>query len=166
MVTHLYQNFYRSNATRLSESDIMEIRDSREKIPNASKKMAEKFHIGACRVYEIWEHNERLQQGLDDWNDLSPPDPNEDLTLDKPHTKEILAKETSTKKISRKKKVSINKVEHDTKVSSHMVEKNISSIDNAQSAQTLSNISRRKADLEKLIKDTEKLAPMCPSLPQ
>ncbi|CAG8798967.1 14536_t:CDS:1, partial [Dentiscutata erythropus] len=88
------------------------------------------------------------------------------FTLDKPHTKEISAKETLTKKISRKKKVSINKVEYDTKVSSHIVEKNISSIDNAQSIQTLSDIFRRKADLEKLIKDTEKLAPMCLSLPQ
>ncbi|CAJ0645105.1 12780_t:CDS:2 [Entrophospora sp. SA101] len=65
MVTCLHQTFYRSNATQLSESDIKEIRDSRGKIPNASKKMAEKFHIGACRVYEIWEYTERLQQGLD-----------------------------------------------------------------------------------------------------
>ncbi|CAJ0650583.1 5349_t:CDS:2 [Entrophospora sp. SA101] len=65
MVTRLHQTFYRSNATRLSESDIKEIRDSRGKIPNASKKMAEKFHIGARRVYEIWEYTERLQQGLD-----------------------------------------------------------------------------------------------------
>ncbi|CAJ0885954.1 12925_t:CDS:2 [Entrophospora sp. SA101] len=65
MVTCLHQTFYRSNATQLSESDIKEIRDSRGKIPNASKKMAEKFHIGARRVYEIWEYTERLQQGLD-----------------------------------------------------------------------------------------------------
>ncbi|CAG8835790.1 30986_t:CDS:1, partial [Gigaspora margarita] len=27
------------------------------------------------------------------------------------------------------------------------------------------NTSRRKSDLEKLLKDTEKLAPICPSLP-
>ncbi|CAJ0875952.1 10440_t:CDS:2 [Entrophospora sp. SA101] len=65
MVTRIHQTFYRSNATQLSESDIKEIRDSRGKIPNASKKMAEKFHIGARRVYEIWEYTERLQQGLD-----------------------------------------------------------------------------------------------------
>ncbi|CAI2200243.1 18348_t:CDS:2, partial [Funneliformis geosporum] len=38
------------------ESDIKEIRESRGKIPNASKKMAEKFHIGARRVYEIWNN--------------------------------------------------------------------------------------------------------------
>src|SRR5947209_3642187 len=65
MVTRIHQTFYRSNATKLSESDIKEIRDSRGKIPNASKKMSEKFHIGARRVYEIWEYTERLQQGLD-----------------------------------------------------------------------------------------------------
>ena len=64
MVTHLHEKFYRSNATQLSESDIKEIRESRDKIPNASKKMAEKFHIGARRVYEIWNNSERLQQEL------------------------------------------------------------------------------------------------------
>src|SRR5437764_886193 len=69
MITHIHQKFYRSNATQLSESDIKEIRESRGKIPNASKRIAKKFHIGARRVYKIWEHNERLQQGLDYWND-------------------------------------------------------------------------------------------------
>nr|CAG8589298.1 15048_t:CDS:1 [Entrophospora candida] len=64
MVTRLHQTFYRSNATQLSESDIKEIRDSRGKVPSASKKMAEKFHIGTRRVYEIWKYTERLQQDL------------------------------------------------------------------------------------------------------
>ena len=53
MVTHLHEKFYWSNAIQLSESDIKEIRKSRGKIPNASKKMAEKFHIGARYVYKI-----------------------------------------------------------------------------------------------------------------
>ncbi|CAG8810646.1 13066_t:CDS:2 [Gigaspora margarita] len=101
--------------------------------------MAEKFHIGAYHIYEIWEHYEYLQQGLDNQNDFSsPPDSNEGLILDKSQTKEILAKETSTKKISQKKKY----------------------------AQILFDISRREANLEKLIKDTERLAPICSSLPQ
>ena len=64
MVIHLYEKFYQSNATQLSKSDIKEIRESRGKIPNVSKKMAEKFHIGARRVYEIWNNSERLQQEL------------------------------------------------------------------------------------------------------
>src|SRR3954453_16781927 len=64
MVTHLHEKFYRSNATQLSESDIKEIRESRGKIPNASKKMGEKFHIGVRCIYEIWNNSERLQQGL------------------------------------------------------------------------------------------------------
>src|SRR5205814_9001585 len=64
MVTHLHEKFYRSNATQLSESDIKEIRESRGKIPNASKKMAEKFHIGAWHIYEIWNNSERLRQVL------------------------------------------------------------------------------------------------------
>jgi len=64
MVTHLHEKFYRSNATQLSEADIKEIRESRGRIPNASRKMAEKFHIDAQRVYEIWNNSEHLQQGL------------------------------------------------------------------------------------------------------
>ncbi|EXX61803.1 hypothetical protein RirG_167780 [Rhizophagus irregularis DAOM 197198w] len=44
MVTHLHEKFYQSNATPLSEADIKEIRESRGRIPNASKIMAEKFH--------------------------------------------------------------------------------------------------------------------------
>ncbi|RHZ67237.1 hypothetical protein Glove_302g48 [Diversispora epigaea] len=76
MITHIQQKFYRSNATRLSESDIKEIRESQGKVPNASKRMAKKFHIDACCVYEIWEYNERLQQGLDNWDDSLPSDLN------------------------------------------------------------------------------------------
>ncbi|CAH1770237.1 9003_t:CDS:1, partial [Entrophospora sp. SA101] len=77
MVTHIHQKFYRSNATKLSEADINEIRESRGKIPNASARMSKKFHIGARRVYEIWEHSERLQQSLNNWNDF-PPNPDGD----------------------------------------------------------------------------------------
>ncbi|CAG8453867.1 16705_t:CDS:2 [Gigaspora rosea] len=64
--------------------------------------MAKKFHISAHSVYEIWEHNECLQQDFDNQNDfLSLPYSNED---------------------------------------------------------------RLKADLEKLMKNTERLAPICPPL--
>jgi len=93
MLTHIHQKFYRSNATHLSESDIIEIRESRGKIPNASKRMAEKFHIGARRVYEIWEHNERLQQDL---NSPSPSDSDNSSILNG------FKSETSIKKIKSK----------------------------------------------------------------
>ncbi|CAG8641103.1 18222_t:CDS:1, partial [Acaulospora morrowiae] len=43
---------------------------------NATKRMAKKFHIGARHVYEIWEHNEHLQQDLDNWDDFPPSDSN------------------------------------------------------------------------------------------
>ena len=92
MLTHIHQKFYRSNATHLSESDIIEIRESRGKIPNASKRMAEKFHIGARRVYEIWEHNERLQQDL---NSPSPSDSDNSSILNGFKSKKSSAIETS-----------------------------------------------------------------------
>ncbi|CAG8823274.1 23577_t:CDS:1, partial [Dentiscutata erythropus] len=90
------------------------------------------------------------------------------LILDKSQTKKILAKETLTKKISRKRKVSSDSHIVGSKSDSSAIKKNTSSIDRfkePQCAQTLFNTSRRKADLEKLIKDTERLAPICPSLP-
>ncbi|CAG8845077.1 11971_t:CDS:1, partial [Gigaspora margarita] len=34
--------------------------------------MAEKFHIGPKRVYEIWDNKERLQQGRDQVNSSQP----------------------------------------------------------------------------------------------
>ena len=49
--------------------------------------------------------------------------------------------------------------------SSRAVKKSVSSDRDKVTLQS-NNISRRKNDLEKLMKDTEKLAPMCPSLPQ
>ncbi|CAB5370501.1 unnamed protein product [Rhizophagus irregularis] len=64
MVARIYDTYYDAKATLLSEADINEIRESRGKIPNASKKMADKFHIGPKRVYEIWDNKERLQQGV------------------------------------------------------------------------------------------------------
>ncbi|CAI2186342.1 18005_t:CDS:2 [Funneliformis geosporum] len=40
MVTHLHEKFYRSNATQLSESDIKEIRESRELILSSINQLA------------------------------------------------------------------------------------------------------------------------------
>ena len=56
MVARIHDTFYDAKATLLSEADIKEIRESRGRIPSASKKMAEKFHIGPKRVYEIWNN--------------------------------------------------------------------------------------------------------------
>jgi hypothetical protein len=64
MVARLHDTFYDAKATLLSEADIKEIRESRGRIRNAPKKMADKFHIGPKRVYDIWDNKERLQQGV------------------------------------------------------------------------------------------------------
>ncbi|CAI2189357.1 11677_t:CDS:2 [Funneliformis geosporum] len=64
MVAHLHDTYYDAKATLISEADIKKIRESRGKIPNASKKMADKFHIGSKCVYEIWDNKERIQQEL------------------------------------------------------------------------------------------------------
>ncbi|CAG8793639.1 4087_t:CDS:1 [Cetraspora pellucida] len=53
---------HNAKATLLSDDAIKKIRESRGKIPNASKKMADKFHIEPKHVYEIWDNKECLQQ--------------------------------------------------------------------------------------------------------
>ncbi len=64
MIARFHDTYYDAKATLLSEADIEEIRESRGKIPNASKKMANKFHIRPKRIYEIWDNKERFQQGV------------------------------------------------------------------------------------------------------
>ncbi|CAB5371862.1 unnamed protein product [Rhizophagus irregularis] len=64
MVARIHDTYYDAKATLLSEANIKEIRESRGRIPNATQKMASKFHIGLKRVYEIWDNKERLQQGV------------------------------------------------------------------------------------------------------
>ena len=64
MVARIHDTFYNAKATLLSEADIKEIRESRGRIPNALKKMVNKFHIGPKHVYKIWDNKECLQQGV------------------------------------------------------------------------------------------------------
>ena len=87
------------------KSDIKEIRESRDKIPNASKKMAEKFHIGARRIYEIWNNSERLQQGLI-LSSSNQPALDKNFQTDK--TEQTLEVTEIPKKNARKKKVKID----------------------------------------------------------
>ncbi|CAB4382486.1 unnamed protein product [Rhizophagus irregularis] len=161
MVTHLHEKFYQSNATQLSESDIKEIRESRGKIPSASKKMAEKFHIGAQRVYEIWNNSERLQQGLilsssdQPALDKNSQSDNSEQTLEAvssiPLPAEIL------KKNGRKKKVKIDE-KLVTEVSSMVKKNNKNSM--ASFADILSDTSREdRLDslLENLVNRGKKL---------
>ncbi|RIB26555.1 hypothetical protein C2G38_2163090 [Gigaspora rosea] len=73
MVARIHDTYYDAKATLLSDDAIKEIRESRGRIPNASKKMANKFHIGPKRVYEIWDNKERLQQGaIPSWSEVLP----------------------------------------------------------------------------------------------
>ena len=118
--------------------------------------MAEKFHIGARRVYEIWNNSERLQQGLI----LSSSD---QLALDKTEQTLEVVSEVSfislpateiPKKNGRKKKAKI-----DEKLvigASSMVKKNsVTSF-----ADNLSDISRENrldSLLENLVNRGEKL---------
>ncbi len=141
----------------MSESDIKEIRESRGKIPNASKKMAEKFHISARCVYEIWNNSEYFQQGFI----LSSSD---QLALDKiEQTLEVVSEVSSislpateiSKKNGRKKKVKIDE-KLVTKATS-MVEKNNKNGMVSDNSSDTSREDRAESLLKNLVNRDEKL---------
>ncbi|CAI2197846.1 4993_t:CDS:1 [Funneliformis geosporum] len=165
MVARLHDTFYDAKATLLSEADIKEIRESRGRIPYASKKMADKFHIGPKRVYEIWDNKERLQQGviLDGPVISSQPALDKNSQTDK--TEQTLEAVSSIslpateipKKNGRKKKVKID--EKPVTEATSMVEKNnkngmVSSSDNSSDT---SREDRVESLFKNLVNRSEKL---------
>jgi hypothetical protein len=162
MVARLHDTFYDAKATLLSEADIKEIRESRGRIRNAPKKMADKFHIGPKRVYDIWDNKERLQQGVisssSDQPALDKNSQNDKTEQTLEAVSEVLSIPLPAteipKKNGRKKKAKI-----DEKLvigASSMVEKNSVT----SSADNLSDISRENrldSLLENLVNRGEKL---------
>ena len=162
MVARLHDTFYDAKATLLSEADIKEIRESRGRIRNAPKKMADKFHIGPKRVYDIWDNKERLQQGVisssSDQPALDKNSQNDKTEQTLEAVSEVLSIPLQAteipKKNGRKKKAKI-----DEKLvigASSMMEKNSVT----SSADNLSDISRENrldSLLENLVNRGEKL---------
>src|ERR1044072_1721752 len=64
-MTYLREIYYKAGSTILTPEGIKEIKESRGKIPNAAKKMSEKYHISCKRVYDLWNNCERSQQTID-----------------------------------------------------------------------------------------------------
>ncbi|CAG8807814.1 3919_t:CDS:1 [Gigaspora margarita] len=120
----------------------------------ASEAMANKYKISTRRVYQIWRETH------------PPIDPRELVS------QPINIGSISSTKTNRKNKVSINKAIHSEVLPNESVELTQPKIQSFTSPRVVKksvssdNTSRRKSDLEKLLKDTEKLAPICPSLPQ
>jgi len=170
MVTHLHEKFYRSNATQLSEADIKEIRESRGRIPNASRKMAEKFHVGARRIYEIWNNSERLQQGLILSSSDQPALDKNSQTDKTEQTLEVVSEVSLPateipKKNGRKKKVKID--EKPVTEATSMVKKNnkndvVSSSDNSPDT---SREARVESLLKNLVNRGEKLKGLTANTP-
>ncbi|CAG8496332.1 2899_t:CDS:1 [Acaulospora morrowiae] len=96
-------------------------------------------------------------------HDVSTSDKNSSNINDTIYSKVSLDKsvETTQPKISQRLEAQLSQ----DSTSSRVVKKNVSSDRDKVTLQS-NNIFRRKNNLEKLIKDTEKLAPMLPSLSQ
>ncbi|PKB94640.1 hypothetical protein RhiirA5_438337 [Rhizophagus irregularis] len=101
--------------------------------------MAEKFHVGAQRIYEIWNNSERLQQGLIlSFSDQSALDKNSQSDKSEQMLEAVSSISLSAtdipKKNGQKKKVKID--EKSVTEATSMVEKNnkngiVSSSDNS-----------------------------------
>ncbi|GBB84461.1 hypothetical protein RclHR1_11020007 [Rhizophagus clarus] len=162
MVARLHDTFYDAKATLLSEADIKEIRESRGRIRNTPKKMADKFHIRPKRVYDIWDNKERLQQGVisssSDQPALDKNSQNDKAEQTLEAVSEVLSIPLPAteipKKNGRKKKAKI-----DEKLvigASSMVEKN-SVISSADNLSDIFRENRLDSLLENLVNRGEKL---------
>ncbi|RIB24199.1 hypothetical protein C2G38_2169187 [Gigaspora rosea] len=186
------RKFLRSDATRLSPEAIEEIRNAQNNIPNARRIMCKKHHIGAatyqkiidnqrppepteewCRILEsvsisdrISENNQESLQPVSTEHDTSSSNIQEDEVIhikhpgdDKDDANSHIRLNTVTSerkdKVSRKQKISMK-----AKGESSPVKKN--RITNSSKDDT----SRRESDIEKLMNDAKRLAPILPSLSQ
>ncbi|CAI2196462.1 11609_t:CDS:1, partial [Funneliformis geosporum] len=163
MVVRIHDTFYDAKATLLSDDDIKEIRESRGRIPNASKKMADKFHIGPKRVYEIWDNKERLQQGVI-LSSSDQPTLNKNSQTDKTGQTLKAVSEVSSipilvteipKKNGRKKKVKID--EKPVTEATSIVEKNNKNGVVSDNSSDTSREDRAESLLKNLVNRGEKL---------
>ncbi|RHZ80377.1 hypothetical protein Glove_137g188 [Diversispora epigaea] len=152
MTTPYLKIYYRKKATFLAPEQIEAIRKLKDKVPIYT--VIRDFHINENRVRDIWNNCERLQQDgtttpiifSQTLQNTYHPIPQKEQNLDTLSSTDVVIShniDTSSvppnilpKKISRKKKFSID------------------------------NTSKIEADLEKLMKDTNRLAPINPSLSQ
>ncbi|RHZ87119.1 hypothetical protein Glove_40g45 [Diversispora epigaea] len=137
--------YLRSDATPLSDDNIQDIINARNSMKRASEAMAIKYKISTRRVYQIWRENH------------PPIDPREVVS------QPINIGSISSKKASQKNKVNNETIElTKTKIRSStspcVIKKN--------STSSIDNTSKIEADLEKLMKYTDRLAPINPSLSQ
>ncbi|CAJ0628501.1 391_t:CDS:1 [Entrophospora sp. SA101] len=143
----------KSDAPLFSAEDysyIMQCRDIKPRY-KILKELLDKYKTSSKRIYQIWR-GEEANRVL--WDQPIPYSYVSEITSGNNSSStngaihsEVLSDESV--------EVVQPKIRNST--SSHAVKKSASSIDNT---------SKRKSDLEKLIKDTKRLAPMCPSLPR
>ncbi|CAG8592317.1 9697_t:CDS:2, partial [Racocetra fulgida] len=109
--------------------------------PNASHRMAEKFHIGARHVYEIWNNNDRLQQ----------VEQNHKAVLETPAMLSLAP----------------TSIEQGGHVSEKNENKGEAEDDTVSYSDPLSDLKKliEGTDLKNLLEDTERLDPMHPFLP-
>ncbi|CAG8788971.1 1439_t:CDS:2, partial [Gigaspora margarita] len=134
------RKFLRSDATRLSPEAIEEIRNAQNNISNAQRIMCKKHHIGAITYQKIID-NQRPPELTEEW-------------------RRILDSVSISDRILENNKESLQPAKGESSPIVNTFKDNTSAIEVA----LLCN--RKKAELEKLIGDTERLAPIYLSLPQ
>ncbi|RIB13190.1 hypothetical protein C2G38_2198542 [Gigaspora rosea] len=130
------------------------------------KELLDKYKTSSKRIYQIWRGEEDNRVAWDqpipqsyEINNISshevPGFSNNSSNINS--CKASLSTNVNHSEVLPDKSAEMGRPKIQSSTSSHAVKKSASSIDNT---------SKRKADLEKLIKDTERLAPMLPSLSQ
>ncbi|CAG8658225.1 4769_t:CDS:1 [Paraglomus occultum] len=140
---------------------IMQCRDIKPRY-KILKELLDKYKTSSKRIYQIWR-GEEANRVL--WDQPIPHLYDGDDSN--------IMESISSAKTNWENKVSINDAIHSEVLPDKLAEMAKPKIQNStslhsvkKSDSSIDNTSRIKSDLEKLMKDTERLAPICPSLPQ
>ncbi|RIB21297.1 hypothetical protein C2G38_2176996 [Gigaspora rosea] len=144
--------YLRSDATSLSVDNIQDIINTRNSMKRASEAITIKYKISTRRVYQIWRDN---HLPIDSREVVSQPINIGLISLLRSNDPKGLSKKASQKNKINNETMELTQPKIQSSTFLCAVKKRVSFIDNT---------SKKKSDLEKLMKDTKRLAPILLSL--
>ncbi|CAG8536777.1 2875_t:CDS:1, partial [Dentiscutata erythropus] len=154
--------YLRSDATPLSDDNIQDIINARNSMKRASEAMAIKYKISTRRVYQIWRDN---HPPIDPREVVSQPINIGSISLLRSNDPKGLSKNVSQKNKINNETMELTQPKMSQRLKAQLPQSSTSLCAVKKRVSSIDNTSKRKSDLEKLMKDTERLAPIFPSLP-
>ncbi|CAG8800663.1 21589_t:CDS:2 [Dentiscutata erythropus] len=160
------KRFLRSDATPLSDDNIRDIINAKNSMKCASEVMAKKYKISSRRVYQIWRNQEyptdHIYQIQNKQNINWDKEIDDIYNLYREEANRVLWDQPIPHSYSPYLRSNTQSAQVQSNISRHEVTDSVKK----SSTSSIDNTSKRKTDLEKLMKDTDRLAPINPSLSQ